>query len=265
VKRLALSIEGGASGFPRLEDVARWLEALELRAWIPARVPEFPPSEAIGPALPGVTTAAARDRPRGIVAAAVAERKVAVERLVTTARWAMRARANWVIVELGEGDPLPPLADAAGRERETFARLDRFCRVLHEAASREPDAGFALATPDERQAWLTPATLELAFEELGTRKRFAYWHDAGRAHVLAALGQGAATAWLDRHAHRCVGVEATDAIGTQAGLPPGVGEVDFTALLGAVSASAWVALRCDPALGPGPLHAAVQHLRGEPA
>ncbi len=271
-----MSIDGGASGFPRLDDVAGWLEALGLRAWIPGCSLAPPNAEACARALPGVTTPAVRHvfslptssttgsselTGRELAAQEPAARERAVGQLAATARRAAEARAPWVIVDLGRAVPLPPVTAPRERERGEHVLLDRLCRALHEASRSEPQAGFALATPSEPDHWLTPAVLGHVFEELGSRRRLAYWHDAGRAHALEARGEGPAARWLDLHAKRCVGIDATDAVGAEASLPAGAGEVDFPALLGAVAAATWVSLRSELATGPGPLLAAVRHLR----
>jgi len=274
---MALAVDGSASGFPAIAEVAAWLEALGVRAWIPGRSNDPPRADEVTAALSGIAipavrhllgggAAAAAEDPdrcgRPLTAAAPHSRERAVERLIATAVWAVSARAPWVIVETGAAEPFPAAGDERALRRERDERLDRLCRSLHAAAARAPEAGFALATPRDAQPWLTPVALEQAFEELTPRRRFAYWHDAGRAQAFAARGFCPAAEWIDRHGSRCIGLDATDAVADQGGLPAGAGEVDFPALLGAVGASTWIALRSEPFSGPGPLLAALRHLRG---
>jgi hypothetical protein len=280
LRRLALSIDGSATAFPRLRDIASWLEALGLRAWIPGRSLAAPEPDAVVGTLEGGTTAAVRatlvrDAPsargdadlagRDLVASDASIRERAIETLAATARWALAARASCVIVEPGSLEPFPAASDARAQERERDARLERLCRSLHAAARAVPLATFAIATPRDPPDWLTPATLEQVFAELTPKRSFHYWHDAGRAQAFQNLGHGRAAGWLDLHAQRCVGLDATDCVGTAAGLPAGSGTIDYQPLLDAVGAATWIALRAEPFPGPGPLLAAVRLLRGDDA
>ena len=88
---------------------------------------------------------------------------------------------------------------------------------------------------------------------------------AARAQAFQNQGLGPASAWLDLHAQRCIGLDATDCVGTSAGLPAGSGTIDYQPLLGSVGAATWIALRAEPFPGPGPLLAAVRLLRGDDA
>ena len=283
MRRLALSTDEGTAEAARLPDIAQWLEALGLRAWIPGRSFRAPDPASLLKALPGIAVPAVRhvytggegaDGSHGLdratdelVAPEPAARTRAIERLVATARLAAATRSSLVIVEPCGSDSDPGLpggsGDARARERDEVALLDRLCRALHEAGRQVEGPSFALATPRGRTPWLTVEGIAHVFEDLGPRRRLAYWHDSGRARALAARGFCPESRWLDRHASRCAGLDATDAIGEHAGLPAGAGEVDFQALLGAIPSAAWVTLRSEPFSGPGPLHAAVRRLQSK--
>jgi len=277
LRRLALSIDGTATGFPALRDVAGWLEALGLRAWVPGRSFAAPPPDSVAGALPGASAPAVRHvlvrglagvrqdddlAGRELVAPEPDRRERAIDALVATTRWALAARAGCVLVEPGSRD-FPPAGDPRAQARERDARLDRFCRSLHAVARREPLASFAITTPRDAPDWITPATLQQIFEELTPKRAFHYWHDAGRAQLFQNQSLVPAASWLDLHAARCLGLDATDCVDTMSGLPAGSGTIDFQALLGAVGASTWIAVRAEPFPGPGPLLAAVRLLRGD--
>jgi sugar phosphate isomerase/epimerase len=277
--RWALAVEGGSGGFPRSAEVRQWLEALDLRAWVPGRSFTPPDPRQVAAELSGVTTVAVRHVFSAPVAAesellgaalgdeALARRERAVDQLVATAAWATAARASWVVVELAVGGvaTIPGSEpDRAARDRDRDRLLDRVCRSLHAVGPAAPAVGIALV-PSRRSTLLdTPGAFERIFEDLGARRRLAYWHDAGTCHALEREGHGPASAWLDAHASRCIAVDATDAIGTSAGLPAGAGEVDFPTVLGALSANTWGVIRSEPFVGAGPLLAAARHLRREP-
>ncbi|MBT8368182.1 MAG: sugar phosphate isomerase/epimerase [Deltaproteobacteria bacterium] len=57
-----------------------------------------------------------------------------------------------------------------------------------------------------------------------------YWHDTGHAHANEILGLTPRNALLQNYADRLIGVHLHDAIGLDDHIPPGAGEIDFTAL-----------------------------------
>lgn len=57
-----------------------------------------------------------------------------------------------------------------------------------------------------------------------------YWHDTGHAHANETLGLIPKNALLKNYADPLIGVHLHDAVGLDDHLPPGTGEIDFTAL-----------------------------------
>jgi sugar phosphate isomerase/epimerase len=57
-----------------------------------------------------------------------------------------------------------------------------------------------------------------------------YWHDTGHAHANEILGFISPNALLQNYADQLIGVHLHDAIGLDDHIPPGSGEIDFTAL-----------------------------------
>ena len=57
-----------------------------------------------------------------------------------------------------------------------------------------------------------------------------YWHDTGHAHLTEKLTFVPPGYLLEKYANRLAGIHFHDAVGRQDHLPPGTGEIDFTAL-----------------------------------
>ena len=57
-----------------------------------------------------------------------------------------------------------------------------------------------------------------------------YWHDTGHAHANESLGLIPRNSLLQANATRLIGVHLHDAVGLDDHIPPGSGEIDFTAL-----------------------------------
>jgi sugar phosphate isomerase/epimerase len=57
-----------------------------------------------------------------------------------------------------------------------------------------------------------------------------YWHDTGHAHANETLGFIGRNTLLQNYADKLIGVHLHDAIGLDDHVPPGSGEIDFTAL-----------------------------------
>jgi hypothetical protein len=275
--RIAAAVDGDGASFPSPRDVAEWLEALAVRQWVPGRTVNAPSAANLTKAAIGASVLAVRHvcHDRGEPGSRAARKgppaagdlvsgeqppEAVVASLLATARYAQSVRAPWIVVELG---PLPRSPEAATqRAAAGLAQLDRACRTLHEVLAQAGDVGVALVTPGGRDDFGRPEELASIFEDLGKRRRIAYWHDSGRAHTIAAAGGGLATEWLTLHGARCIGVDASDALGTIGGLPAGAGEIDFVELRSAVGSAVPFVARVEPFGGPGPLLGAVRHLRG---
>src|SRR5262245_40092281 len=214
--RIAAALDGDGMGFPSPGDVAEWLEALAVRRWVPGRTVRAPSAASLTAASVGALVLAVRHvchdrgesggRTDRKLAAATADlvsgersREEVVASLVATARYATTLRAAWVVVELGPipadraapapAGGAPPPAEAQ-RVAAGLAELDRACRTLHDVLREVPEAGVALLTPRDRSDFGRPDELAAIFEDLGKRRRIAYWHDSGRAHAIAAAGGG---------------------------------------------------------------------------
>lgn len=264
-----MAIDGAGAGFPPPREIADWLESLDVRLWVPGRSFAPPSPDQLSPAAIGARVLAVRHPchsradGRGDLAGRDlldASRPVAeaAASLVATANYAAELHAGWILTELG---PPPSDVTEATRAAARGRLLDRACRILHAALRDMPGIGISLLTPSEAADFGRPDELAAVFEDLGPKRRLAYWHDAGRAHVLSERGVTPVSEWLSIHGARCVGVDASDATGTIGGLPAGAGEVDFVELRSAVAATVPFVARVEPFTGPAPLLAAVNCLR----
>jgi hypothetical protein len=131
--------------------------------------------------------------------------------------------------------------------------LEDACRGLFGVARRTPALELAVITPHAGPL-AAPEPLGLLFEDL-TSQRIRYWH---RPAAAALIGTPDGTPdgtppdgtpdgtpgdeWLNALDRHLVGMSLDDVAGTEAGLPPGTGEIDFGAL------ASWTGGKLDLAL-----------------
>ncbi len=115
---------------------------------------------------------------------------------------------------------------AADVDRRAERLLDDFCRALFELCRTEPEARFAIATPEGPAGFPTLRVLPQLLDELH-EPNLGYWHDVGHAARLERLGLAPAGAWLGEHGARTFGASVHDVAGADLHVPPGAGEVDF--------------------------------------
>jgi hypothetical protein len=153
-------------------------------------------------------------------------------------------------------------AKAASRVRRLVlelpvdAEVDGACRRLFELARQVPGLPLAVITPAAGEL-ARPDALELVLDDLATLP-VGYWHRPARAHLLGIPD----TAWLDLLGRRLVGLSLDDVAGDEAGLPPGLGELDFSKLSELTARSLDVVLDTDPVPDVALLRVAVETLRG---
>jgi len=115
----------------------------------------------------------------------------------------------------------------AGRlvlELPASLELEEACRELHALA--RANAGLALAVlPAAAGPLADPGALHLLLEDL-SGLHAGYWHRPARAH---RLGRPDAE-WLVPLARWLVGLSLDDVTGSEEGLPPGLGRLDFRAV-----------------------------------
>ena len=120
--------------------------------------------------------------------------------------------------------------------------LDEACRGLHGLARSTPGLALALWTP-RAGPLATPDALRLVFEDLAGID-VGYWHRPARAHLVAA--ELPPERWVDELSRWLVGVSLDDVVAGEAGVPPGLGELDLGRLAGLSARAIPVALDVDP-------------------
>ncbi|MGQ0553184.1 MAG: hypothetical protein ACT4PU_08175 [Planctomycetota bacterium] len=118
--------------------------------------------------------------------------------------------------------------------------VERACRELHALVRAHAGLELALLTP-EGGPLAEPAALALVLADLKAQ-HLSYWHRPARVRVL---GQTDA-AWLDQLSGALVGLSLDDVVDGEAGLPPGLGVLDFAALAELTTPSTEVALDVGP-------------------
>ncbi|HVQ25327.1 MAG TPA: hypothetical protein VMV01_09115 [Planctomycetota bacterium] len=111
-------------------------------------------------------------------------------------------------------------------EPSATLELEDACRELH--ALGRAHAGLALAvTPAPAGPLAEPESLRLLLEDLASM-RAGYWHRPARAHRLGRPDSD----WLQPLSRWLVGLSLDDVTGSEEGLPPGLGRLDFRAVAG---------------------------------
>ncbi|MCU0728330.1 MAG: sugar phosphate isomerase/epimerase [Planctomycetes bacterium] len=190
------------------------------------------------------------DPSREIASLDEARRRAAVESVLGTLPVAAAAGAEVIVVHLGE----VAIEGARNRHREWFRAIDEGRPIAEDVtaalaerrAKRDPylEAAarslFELTRAESAVVFAVECRLyyheipaldemELLLSDAGKRK-VAYWHDAGHAHLLGRVGAADPLAWLARYGGRCAGLHLHDVIGTTDHYPPGPGEVDWAGL-----------------------------------
>ena len=126
-------------------------------------------------------------------------------------------------------------------EPSATLELEDACRELH--ALGRAHAGLALAvTPAPAGPLAEPESLRLLLEDLASM-RAGYWHRPARAHRLGRPDSD----WLQPLSRWLVGLSLDDVTGSEEGLPPGLGRLDFRAV------ADWNARALDVAIDVEPL------------
>jgi hypothetical protein len=153
---------------------------------------------------------------------------------------AVGAMAAWDL----RGDAVAA-ARAAGTDRLILdlpeeMELDAACRSLFALAREAPGLTLALQTPAAGPL-AEPESLGLVLEDLSSLP-INYWHRPSRAHLLG-VGD---TVWVDRLGNHLRGLFLDDVRDGEAGLPPGIGELDLATAAELSARSIDVVLDIDP-------------------
>ena len=88
-----------------------------------------------------------------------------------------------------------------------------------------------------------------------------YWHDTGHAHANETLGLIPKNALLHRVADQLIGVHLHDAVGLDDHIPPGSGEIDFTALKSFLKAETLNVMEIKPGIPAADVSEGMQYVR----
>jgi len=206
----------------------------------------------------------------GLVAPGAERRQASVGAAIAAGRAALDAGTRRVVLRVGEIPDLDPSRETRWRDRllregssQALAEevravhasvasdrprfVDALCRALFDAARAVPEAQWLLETPSRALGLPMPDDVEAVLGEL-PRRAIGYWHDAGHAARLAALGLVPAEEWLARLGPRTAGVTLADWSPSGGDLPPGAGVVAWTALRAQLTDAMPRVLRLDPAV-----------------
>jgi hypothetical protein len=162
-------------------------------------------------------------RPSALGGLSIAAVRAAWEELPVALAAARAARAERLIVEL------PRLMG-----------LERACRELHELARRNQGLPLAVATPAAGPL-ADPEPVRDLLDDLAGLP-LGYWH---RPSTVFLSGQSDVV-WLERTRPYLQGMSLDDAADGEAGLPPGLGKLDFGLLAELRSPGLLLALDVDP-------------------
>ncbi len=88
-----------------------------------------------------------------------------------------------------------------------------------------------------------------------------YWHDTGHAHANETLGLIPKKALLHQYADQLIGVHLHDAVGLYDHIPPGSGEIDFTALKSFLKAETLKVMEIRPGIPASDVSDGLQYVR----
>jgi sugar phosphate isomerase/epimerase len=242
----------------------RWQELVAAGDDLPVRFPVVRVGSSLAETSATAGLASAKEGERGAalqaVRQAVATAHVLGSRIVVLEPGVVPVFGEVEAEDLG--DPgvrwTPERAQAllARRKVGRNGALDRACRELFGICRAFPDFHFCLTTGRSLRAVADLAGLQDIFEDLGSRVRLGYWHDAAvcaRRQQVLGEAQGE---WLETFGNRCAGFSLGDASSDGIYLPPGSGGVDYGLLASYVRRSGAptpVVLDLDPAVPPSEL------------
>jgi len=117
---------------------------------------------------------------------------------------------------------------AAARAAQAEINMRSVRRNLVELAEHAARLGIRLGLENRYHYFEIPLPDELDdLLNMGCGDVVGYWHDVGHAQALENLGFGLHEDWLQRFAHRMVGVHLHDIVGVKDHLAPGLGHMDW--------------------------------------
>ncbi len=144
-------------------------------------------------------------------------------------------------------------------QKEAHSQVEHLCRSIHTLSSEFPDAKFVIEPGAHFNDILNFESVGWTLDDL-SRQGLGYWHDTGRVHQRECAGLPPQGQWLDAYASSMVGVHLQDATALEAEMPPGMGEIDFGAVVEHLPKAAERVLEINPRHGRAEILAAIHFL-----
>lgn len=144
-------------------------------------------------------------------------------------------------------------------QRKGQRQLEHLCRSLHTIRQEFPETRLAVEPGVRFNDLLNFEAIQWTLDDLAAQN-VGYWHDTGRIHQRGLAGLPDQGDWLDSFASRMLGCHLQDAVGEEAELPPGQGEVDFRLVSEYVPREAAHVVEVNPRHGRAEVLASVQFL-----
>ena len=161
--------------------------------------------------------------------------------------------------ELDEDLAAEVAAFVAEVQRKGQPQIEHLCRSIHTLSSEFPDTKFAIEPGPSFVDILNFEAVGWTLDDL-SRQGLGYWHDTGGLHLREDAGLPSQARWLDAYGSRMLGVHLQDAAEGEAQMPPGMGEVDFGAVVEHLPKKAERVLEIHSRHGRAEILAAIQFL-----
>ena len=150
-------------------------------------------------------------------------------------------------------------AFVAGAQKKGQAQVEHLCRSIHTLRLEYPDTQLVVEPGATFVDILNFEAMGWVLDDL-SKQGLGYWHDTGTVHLRQQAGLPGQGDWLEAYGDRLVGVHLQDAVGNEAEIPPGLGEVDFKLVADYTPAEIERVVEINPRHGRSEILASVQFL-----
>ncbi len=155
------------------------------------------------------------------------------------------------------------LREELWRQREALAPqyLERLYDALSRLCAEAQALGVSIALENRAHFRDLPSLPEMGKLLETFAPAVGYWHDAGHAYRLEAMGFWPQEGWLRAYGGYLLGTHLHDCVGLNDHRPPGDGNIPFRQLAPLFPVDAWRVVEVDAAYGEGALASGVAYLR----
>lgn len=155
------------------------------------------------------------------------------------------------------------LREALIQQREALAprHLDWILEALARLTAQAQALGVQLALENRAHFRDVPSFPEMGQLLGALGPAVGYWHDAGHAFRLDAMGFWRHEAWLQAYGRHLLGIHLHDCVGLNDHRPPGDGDVPFARLAPLFPEGAWRVIEVDSTYGEPALAGGLLYLR----